>query len=121
MEALKPLLKKNKCVLTVSDEVKEVGCSLIFIESTATISNEKGDSKTVTAQAGIDVKRKGMDVAQCFGSSSSYSRKYALNGLFCIDDTKDADATNEHGKTDKKQQKPMKQRNHKHRNLLKIR
>jgi hypothetical protein len=48
----------------------------------------------VTAQAGIDPNRKGMDIAQSFGSSSSYARKYALNGLFLIDDTKDADSTN---------------------------
>jgi hypothetical protein len=53
---------------------------------------------SVQAQAGIDPNRKGMDIAQSFGSSSSYARKYALNGMFLIDDTKDADATNTHGK-----------------------
>jgi hypothetical protein len=54
------------------------------------------EGRAVTAQAGIDINRKGMDVAQSFGSSSSYARKYALNGLFLIDDTKDPDATNDH-------------------------
>ena len=53
---------------------------------------------SVSAQAGIDPSKKGMDVAQSYGASSSYARKYALNGLFLIDDTKDADATNDHGK-----------------------
>ena len=56
------------------------------------------DEITVSAQAGVDPNRKGMDIAQSFGSSSSYARKYALNGMFLIDDTKDADATNDHGK-----------------------
>jgi len=54
--------------------------------------------QAVKAQAGIDPNRKGMDIAQAFGSSSSYARKYALNGLFLIDDTKDSDATNKHDK-----------------------
>jgi hypothetical protein len=55
--------------------------------------------RVVTAQAGIDPNRKGMDIAQCFGASSSYARKYALNGMFLIDDTKDPDATNDHGRS----------------------
>tara|TARA_R110002020_G_scaffold193305_1_gene393526 strand:- start:610 stop:939 length:330 start_codon:yes stop_codon:yes gene_type:complete len=57
--------------------------------------------QAVKAQAGIDPNRKGMDIAQSFGSSSSYARKYALNGLFLIDDTKDADSTNTHNKGEK--------------------
>lgn len=93
LEALKPLLSKYKCTLTISDEVKQVG-DLIFIEAKATIDDGKNNIE-VTAQAGIDVHRKGMDVAQSFGSSSSYARKYALNGLFLIDDTKEIDATKE--------------------------
>jgi hypothetical protein len=97
LEALKPLLKQYECTLTIHDEVKEVG-GLVFIEATASI--QKGDEgRTVTAQAGIDITRKGMDAAQCFGASSSYARKYALNGLFLIDDTKDPDGTNDHGAT----------------------
>jgi len=98
LEALKPLLTANECTLTISDEVKEVG-SLIYVEATATFSDGT-NIITVKAQAGIDPNRKGMDIAQSFGSSSSYARKYALNGLFLIDDTKDADATNDH-KNDK--------------------
>ena len=99
LEAVKPLLTKYKCTLTVSDEVREV-CGLVFVEATAIISD--GENQVhVKAQAGIDANRKGMDIAQSFGSSSSYARKYALNGLFLIDDTEDADATNTHGKSEK--------------------
>lgn len=94
LEAVKPLLVKHSCTLTIHDEVKELG-GILFIESTASI--QKGDEgRTVTAQAGINPERKGMDIAQSFGASSSYARKYALNGLFLIDDTKDPDATNTH-------------------------
>jgi hypothetical protein len=95
LEALKPLLLKYECTLTIEDEVKEVG-GIVFIESTASIQKDM-EGRAVTAQAGIDINRKGMDVAQSFGSSSSYARKYALNGLFLIDDTKDPDSTNDHG------------------------
>jgi hypothetical protein len=94
LEAVKPLLLKYECTLTIEDEVKEVG-GIVFIEATAAIQKDM-EGRAVTAQAGIDINRKGMDVAQSFGSSSSYARKYALNGLFLIDDTKDPDATNEH-------------------------
>lgn len=96
LEAVKPLLDKYKCTLTISDEVREV-CGVLFVESIAFISDGT-DSVHTKAQAGIDPNRKGMDIAQSFGSSSSYARKYALNGLFLIDDTKDADSTNTHGK-----------------------
>lgn len=99
LEALKPLLLKYECTLTIEDEVKEVG-GIVFIESTASIQVDKEgrmEGRAVTAQAGIDINRKGMDVAQSFGSSSSYARKYALSGLLLIDDTKDPDSTNDHG------------------------
>jgi hypothetical protein len=103
LEALKPLLLKHGCTLTVTDEVKQVG-DLIYIEATASI--QKGEEeRTVTAQAGIDTNRKGMDLSQTFGAASSYARKYALNGLFLIDDTKDADATNTHDHEPKTVQK----------------
>lgn len=94
LEAVKPLLSKNNCTLTISDEIKQAG-EIMYVEAKAIISNKDGEVE-VTAQAGIDINRKGMDIAQSFGSSSSYARKYALNGLFLIDDTKDADATNDH-------------------------
>jgi hypothetical protein len=95
LEAVKPLLLKYECTLIIEDEVKEVG-GIVFIEATASIQKDM-EGRAVTAQAGIDINRKGMDVAQSFGSSSSYARKYALNGLFLIDDTKDPDSTNDHG------------------------
>lgn len=98
LEALKPLLKKHECTLTLNDEIKSIG-NIIFVESKATLCHE-GDCVSVTAQAGIDPNRKGMDISQSFGSSSSYSRKYALSGLFLLDDSRDADATNTHGKED---------------------
>jgi hypothetical protein len=96
LEALKPLLAENGLVLTLSDSIHEV-FGLVYVESKVRVSYG-ADEISVTAQAGIDPNRKGMDIAQSFGSSSSYARKYALNALFLIDDTKDADATNTHGK-----------------------
>ena len=101
LEAVKPLLAEAGLILVITDEVKTEG-ALTFIEATAELIDpaETGDHKAIRikAQAGIDPNRKGMDIAQSFGSSSSYARKYALNGLFLIDDTKDADATNDHGR-----------------------
>ena len=102
LEAVKPLLLKHGCTLTISDKV--MGCNnLTYVEACATISNGE-EFVHVTAQAGIEPNRKGMDISQSFGSSSSYARKYALNGLFLIDDTKDADSTNDH--SDKKKEVP---------------
>ena len=95
LEALKPLLLKYECTLTIEDEIKEVG-GIVFVESTVSIQKDM-EGRAVTAQAGIDINRKGMDIAQSFGSSASYSRKYALSGLLLIDDTKDPDTTNDHG------------------------
>lgn len=104
LEAVKPLLEKHGCTLTIFDEVKEI-CGIPYIEATASI--QKGDEgRTVTAQAGINPDRKGMDIAQSFGASSSYARKYALNGLFLIDDTKDPDATNKHDSEPKTKSQP---------------
>jgi hypothetical protein len=103
LEALKPLLKKYECTLTLSDCVQTSG-SLIYVEATAKLCHHD-ECVIVTAQAGIDLNTKGMSAAQCFGASSSYARKYALSGLFLLDDNKDADATNTHGKEDLKGQK----------------
>ncbi len=106
MEAVKPLL--NGLVLNLTDEVKEAA-GYMYVEATAMITD--GDKmQAVKAQAGIDPNRKGMDIAQAFGSSSSYARKYALNGLFLIDDTKDADTTNKHDKNEVKKEKLSKKR-----------
>jgi hypothetical protein len=96
LEAVKPLLSKNGLSMTISDEVRELA-GILFIESRVQVTDGSAVAE-VCAQAGIDPNRKGMDIAQCFGASSSYARKYALNGMFLIDDTKDADATNTHGK-----------------------
>lgn len=91
LEALKPHLKENNLILTISENTIELGGFLV-LESTATLSNGD-DSIVVKAQAGINPNRKGMDIAQSFGSSSSYAKKYALGNLFLLDDTKDADST----------------------------
>ena len=94
LEAVKPLLAKYNCQLVISDAIKEAA-GVIYCESRIAFTDGL-DNITVTACAGIEPNRKGMDIAQSFGASSSYARKYALNGLFLIDDTKDADATNNH-------------------------
>ena len=96
LEAVKPLLAANGLTMQISDSVAEVA-GIPYIESMVVVSDGEVD-RVVTAQAGIDPNRKGMDIAQCFGASSSYARKYALNGMFLIDDTKDPDATNDHGR-----------------------
>ena len=96
LEALKPLLSKYQLAMTISDTIKEV-FGLVYVEASVNVSFN-GETRVSTAQAGIDPNRKGMDIAQSFGSSSSYARKYALNAMFLIDDTKDADATNNHAK-----------------------
>jgi hypothetical protein len=97
LEAVKPLLSANGLTMTITDSVDELG-GMVVITATATITDGT-DSVSASAQAGVDPNRKGMDIAQSFGSSSSYARKYAMNGLLLIDDTKDADATNTHGQT----------------------
>jgi hypothetical protein len=96
LEALKPLLSKYQVGMNISDSIKEV-FGLVYVEASVLITCN-GETRAATAQAGIDPSRKGMDIAQSFGSSSSYARKYALNAMFLIDDTKDADATNNHAK-----------------------
>jgi hypothetical protein len=101
MEAVKPLLKEHGCALPISDKVNLIG-DRYYIEATATLFDcESGESYSVTASAREEESKKGMDGSQVTGASSSYARKYALNGLLDIDDTKDSDATNTHGKDDK--------------------
>jgi hypothetical protein len=99
LESVKPLLAENGLILTISDEIIGDGFegNMLIVKATVTVSDGE-KSIQVSACAGIDPNRKGMDIAQSFGSSSSYARKYALGGMFLIDDTKDADATNSHGK-----------------------
>jgi len=90
LEALKPLLLKYGCYLTITEKTEEIAGELV-LTSKATISDGQ-KSIFVEAQAGINPNRKGMDIAQSFGSSSSYAKKYALGNLFLLDDTKDADS-----------------------------
>ena len=98
LEAAKPLCAKYGCTLTVSDEVILIG-SRYYIKATATVRDKDGNAASATALAREDETKKGMDGAQITGTASSYSRKYALNGLFCIDDTKDPDSDEYHNQT----------------------
>ena len=90
LEAVKPLLKKYNCYLTITETTSEIAGYLV-LNSKVSISDGE-TNMSVEAQAGINPERKGMDIAQSFGSSSSYAKKYALGNLFLLDDTKDADS-----------------------------
>ena len=106
LEAVKPLLTSQGLVLTVCDEIVQVG-ERYYVKATATITDGTNSINNV-AFAREEESKKGMDASQITGATSSYARKYALNGLLCIDDTKDADATNTHGKTEPVQPKVVK-------------
>ena len=93
-EAVKPLLKKYELVLQTDDELFYVG-ERYYIKATATLTDLDGASISNCGYAREEETKKGMDGSQITGASSSYARKYALNGLFLIDDTKDSDSTNE--------------------------
>lgn len=100
VEAVKPLCEKHNVVLTLTDKVCEVG-NRVFVVAEATLYSVEAEEPqciSTTGYAEIAAEKKGMDVAQITGAASSYARKYALNGLFAIDDVQDADATNTHGK-----------------------
>ena len=90
LEAVKPLLKKYGCYLTITETTQEIAGYLVLNSKVSISDGEK--TIYVEAQAGINPERKGMDIAQSFGSSSSYAKKYALGNLFLLDDTKDADS-----------------------------
>lgn len=108
LEAVKPLLKANNCVLTINDELEMIG-ERYYVKATATLKYlEDGDYISNSAYAREPAEKKGADLSQITGACSSYARKYALNGLFCIDDVKDADATNDHGKGDTTKPEPKK-------------
>lgn len=107
LEAVKPLLKANKCVLTISDELVEAS-NRYYIEANAKLQDIESEEFIVnTAYAREAETKAGMDLSQITGTASSYARKYALNGLFLIDDTKDAD-TDEHAKQTGQQPKAEK-------------
>ena len=94
LEALKPLLKEHKSTIYISDEIVTV-LERFYVKATVTfIDAETGEKITNTAYAREEESKKGMDGSQVTGASSSYARKYALNGMFAIDDTKDSDFTN---------------------------
>jgi hypothetical protein len=103
LEAVKPLCVKNNVLLTITDDIVLIG-DRFYVKATATVTNLDGVCVSASALAREEDTKKGMDGSQVTGASSSYARKYALNGLFCIDDTKDADATNTHGKEQAAQQ-----------------
>ena len=94
LEAVKPVLARHELTLVVGDEVVQVG-DRIYVKATAAVIDSAGDEVHACGWAREPADKKGMDSSQITGAASSYSRKYALNGLFAIDDTRDAD-TNEH-------------------------
>ena len=128
LEAVKPLLKSHKCSIRFEDEIMSCGeftvsssksypdnskiiktddstnVNSCFYKAVAILRNEKGEEVKGTSFARHAVSQKGMQDAQLTGATASYARKYALGGLFCLDDTADADATNTHGKEHKPQQ-----------------
>lgn len=100
LEAVKPLLKKYNATLTIEDNVVLIG-DRYYVKATATLRSDK-DSISSSAFAREQSEKKGLDESQITGTASSYARKYALNGLFCIDDTKDADTDEYANQTAKK-------------------
>lgn len=104
LEAVKPLLKKYNCTLVISDKVENVG-DYNYITATAELSNADGERIVVSASARESVTKKGMDDSQITGTASSYARKYCVNGLFLIDDTKDADTEEYHNENKAKAKK----------------
>lgn len=101
LEAVKPLLHEAGLTLTLSDDVIAVG-NRVYVKATATVTDGT-ESISNTAFAREAESKKGMDDSQVTGTASSYARKYALNGLFCIDDTKDADTDEYQRRTQSKQ------------------
>lgn len=93
LEAVKPLLKQTSCTLNITDDIVMIG-SRIYVKATATIKNSNNETEFAVGWAREEENKKGMDQSQVTGASSSYARKYALNGLFAIDDNADSDTTN---------------------------
>lgn len=90
LEALKPLLSKYELLLTLNDEIIMIG-NRYYVQATAKVTDSSGEYIQTRAFARESEEKAKMDSSQVTGSASSYARKYALNGLFCIDDTKDQD------------------------------
>ena len=91
LEAVKPILKENGLTLTIKDDIVNIGTRYYIVAIAELIDIESGDKIATQAQARESETKKGMDDSQITGTASSYARKYCLNGLFLIDDTKDAD------------------------------
>ena len=105
LEGLKPHLEETKTAVTVNDEIVLIG-ERYYVKATATLHDCESDkSVSNTAYAREELTKKGMDASQITGSTSSYARKYALNGLFCIDDVKDADTRDNRQKEAEEQAK----------------
>ena len=96
LEAVKPFLLEQGVSVTISESIIATD-PVPTLQSTATISDGE-NAIHATAIVGVDLNQKGMQTAQQFGAASSYGKKYALGNLFLIDDTQDADASNDHGK-----------------------
>lgn len=104
LEAVKPLNAKHGVVLTIGDEVVEIS-NRFYVKATAVfVDIESGEKIINTALAREDDSKKGMDGSQITGTASSYARKYCLNGLYCIDDTKDADTDEYRAQQERKPQ-----------------
>ena len=122
LEAVKPLLAENKCVLLLSDSIECTG-NRVYVKATAKLVDVEAAKKKITESGSViqvtdseicvsafareEETKKGMDSSQVTGAASSYARKYALNGLFCIDDTKDSDFTNQTPKDAPKTENPL--------------
>lgn len=107
-EAVKPYLVEENCALLLEDEIREVG-GRVYVQAYARLIDcETGERICATALARESEEKKGMDASQITGTASSYARKYALNGLFLLDDTKDAD-TDEYAKQTGKESKSKKE------------
>ena len=104
LTAVKPLLASFGCLLTLTDDIVLVG-DRVYVRATATITDPDGNTQSTTAFAREPDSKKGMDSSQVTGCASSYARKYALNGLFLIDDVKDADTDEFHRQTEDVQKK----------------
>lgn len=102
LEALKPICSKNKVVIQITDEIKNIGQRYYVMAVVTLIDVETGEKISSSAFAREEETKKGMDGSQITGASSSYARKYALGGLFGIDDTKDSDTTNAYQTNTKK-------------------
>lgn len=111
-EAVKPFLAEENCSLTLADEIIEVG-GRVYVKATATLyDNESGNCISVSAMARESEEKKGMDESQITGTASSYARKYALNGMFLLDDTKDADSDEHHNETEGKKKRAEEEEKH---------